>query len=405
MLDKVEHDSGVVTLNIIARELRADELELGLNLRNEIFSPITRDEWDNEHMTASIAFDGDKVIGLVPLALRKFKLASGISIVAAFENAVGTKEGYRSRGVGKAMIDAACGFLRGKADALFVYRADERSRGYNFYAKTGHVDLLSVRHFHVDDSIATIHSNVEVSYGLDEILKYQFQLLEVFEETYHLYGGFPERHENYWAKALSAHISIKPSEFYLFRLSKKGRLCAYILAGVRIDCDRLQILEMGACEKTNIIILLESAAKHASDRGLKGISIKTSDTNPFLEVFTNLNFIPEPRELHVMSLSFDPKSLFNKVWKNRLGLPGVKIKIATPKNEIIISSGSQGASQVVTLEMKEETFVKWIMGRIDFSARIREGTITAINASDDILERIGKAIPLNDWVYHHLDFI
>ncbi len=399
------------TDNIIAREFKPDELEKGLELRNKIFPPITPEDWKKKGPgTASIAFDGDEVVGFIPLAFRTFKLAPGATITAAFENAVGTREDYRGRGVGTAMIEAASQFLKGRADALFVYRGGERSKAYNFYSKTGHIDLLYTRYFTGDNSIARSHDDVHISYGLNEILKHQKELFRVFEETYYAYGGFPLRHERYWERALTSPIyTIRPTDFYLFKLVERGQLTAYILAGIRRDLQnsKLQILEMGACglDERRIKTLLESAGALSAGKDLEGISILTGDSNPFIDVLVNLNFKPGSRNLQTMSFSFDSKAIFEKVWNARMVLPGVEVKIFTPKQDFTLLEGYGENYRSVTLEMKEETLTRWVMGRLDFKARVREGTITVVNGNDRIVDAIANIIPIYDWEYHNIDFI
>jgi hypothetical protein len=55
--------------------------------------------------------------------------------------------------------------------------------------------------------------------------------------------------------------------------------------------------------------------------------------------------------------------------------------------------------------MKEEALVRWVLGRLDFRARMREGTITATGANDRIVDALADAMPFTPWVYHHLDYI
>ncbi len=399
---------------IIAREFRPEELETGLNVRNKIFPPITVEDWQSTGpLTASMAFDGDEVVGFIPLAFREFKLAPDITITTAFENAVGTREDYRGRGVGTKMIEAAREFLKGRAQALCVYREDEFSKGYNFYAKTGHVDLHYVRHFIKDVSVGRVHDGVIVSHGRHEIEAVQDEFLDVFEETYYNYGGFPPRHLGYWSKALNMTIyKIWPAQFYLLRLIREGRLLAYIIAQSRKNTNssgrkRLEVLEMASRgrDEHSIKILLESAGQLCKEEGLDEVDVFMGDFNPFINVLESLGFCQGPRYFQIMALNHDPKGLFDKAWKERFYLPGVEVQVQTPMRNLTLLESHGCEVRNVTLEMKEDTFMRWLMGRIDFRTRVREGTITVMNGNDSIIDDITKAIPLCDWEYHHIDFV
>jgi GNAT superfamily N-acetyltransferase len=399
--------------DIVARELRPEELEQGLGVRNEIFPPISSEDWKRRGpLTASIAFDGDEAVGFIPLALREFKLAPGVIITAAFEHAVGTREDYRGRGVGTKMIEAASCFLKGKADALFVYRGDERSQAYNFYAKTGHVDLHYMRHFISDNSIARQCQGVKISSRICEILELEEELLHLFEETYSSYGGFPSRYKGYWQESLKPfNYLTRRMEVYLLHLWEEGRLTGYLLAGKRRNVqssdERLYVLEMASPghDVRRMKLLLESAAFLSAEKGLKGLDVFVGDFNPFHEVLMNLGFIPGPRRRQIMSLSFDTKALFDKAWKDRFSLPGIELKVWTPQQEFTLLEPEGQIHRSVTLEMKEETLTRWVMGRCDFKARVREGTITIVNGNHIIIDSIAKAIPLRNWEYHDIDFI
>ncbi|MYB77656.1 MAG: GNAT family N-acetyltransferase, partial [Chloroflexi bacterium] len=131
------------------REMQPDDVFSALALRNEVFSDalVSQEDWERDEMLASIAVLEGEVVGAIPLVLRETVIAPGVTITAAFENSVGTREELRSQGIGRGMIAQAREFLPGRADALFVYRGNERSDGYRFYATTNHYDLLYSRHY------------------------------------------------------------------------------------------------------------------------------------------------------------------------------------------------------------------------------------------------------------------
>ncbi|WP_407267924.1 GNAT family N-acetyltransferase [Radiobacillus sp. PE A8.2] len=403
-------------LDIVSKEVSNDNLQNALDIRNNIFPTITVKDWNRGGpKTGSLAYAGDEPVGFIPMFLKQVKITPQLTITAAFENAVGTKEEYRGMGVGGKMIDAAGQFLQGKADALFVYRGDERSKAYHFYEKTGHVDLLYTRNHSVDLSISKQHPQVEITEGKQDIIANQANLLEIFQDTYYTYAGFPKREKGYWKEALeSTYFASRPANFYLLALKKQGRMIAYLIASTqkkpirKYAQNRLTILEMAAtyANESNMKVVLEAACSFADKLGLEGLSINTGDDHPFLPLLRTLGFESNQRGIQVMCKSFNSKALFQKLWKDDLVLPGVELKIWTPEQDFIALKSNQDSpnKQTVTLEMKESTLTKWLMGRIDFSSRVKEGTITVHNGNQNILDQLANAVPHYKWEYHQLDF-
>jgi hypothetical protein len=59
----------------------------------------------------------------------------------------------------------------------------------------------------------------------------------------------------------------------------------------------------------------------------------------------------------------------------------------------------------VTLEMIVETLHRWLLGRVDLAARLREGTVTAYGARDTALHGFCARTPHTPWAFHLLDWI
>ncbi|TVY10890.1 GNAT family N-acetyltransferase [Paenibacillus cremeus] len=416
--------------NVTAREMRPEELEQGLSIRNSIFSPITAEDWkiDGDVKTAAIAFDGEEVIGFIPLYFRNFQLVPGVHVTAAFENAVGTSEACRGRGVGSQMIEAACRFLPNQADALFLYRGDERSAGYRFYTNTGHSDLHYVRNYTRANDLheaggarLAMPPNVIISEDTDTILARQDELLPLFEDTYAAFGGFPQRRPGYWAHALRSTIYVAhPTEFHLVQLQEQGRLIGYAIVGRKQrdgEQGPLHVLEIAALGGSldHASRVLQGVCAFSEQRGSVSTIMPIGYAHPFARLLPELGFQTQRRFHQVMAQLFDPRQLFERAWRDRLRLPGIRLNVWTPKRELTLLDGEGEAPQTVTLEMKEDTLTAWLLGRIDLLARIREGTITVLiqppanpsglDGIDRILSEIARAIPHADWVYHHLDYI
>ncbi len=399
---------------VTAREYIKDkELEAGLKVRNAIFPPLTPQQWEKgEPQTASIAYCGDKVIGFIPLSLRRFKIAPGVIIDTAFENSVGTSAEYRSQGVGSKMIGAAKEFLEGRADSLFVYRGGERSKGYNFYAKTGHYDLHYMRYFEKGHLQGECPEGIQISQGYKEVVDLGVEMFRIFQDTYSDYGGYRPRFPGYWEKALTGPIYDEiPQEFYFLSIREKDKLLGYLIAGMRIRDSqkdgRLNVLELATRDRDEDMAeeLLKGAVALASKKGLKTVSALMGDYGPFVDVYKRSGFEPGPRSLNIMALPLSIQGIMERFWMDQFDLPGVELNIWTPQGEFCLLKPRGHTVKKVTCEMKEETLVRWIMGRLDFRAHIREGTITLVGGNRRIAHAMAEAIPFLHWVYHDIDNI
>jgi GNAT superfamily N-acetyltransferase len=402
--------------NIVIKEVTNESLEASLEIRNAIFPPITVEEWKRRgDITGAVAFAENRPVGFIPLFLRDVKIAPNVTLTAAYENSVGTKEEYRGQGIGGKMIDGCVTFLQEKADALYVYRGDERSRGYHFYEKTGHVDLLYTRSRISDTSFAKQNEDVKVTVDMNEILQKQATLAGIFNDAYFEYGGFPERIEGYWEKAFSSPYYVgRPADFYLFELVENNAVTAYLIASIeknplrKMASTRLSLLEMASqgADEYKIKRILESAAAFAEQKELEGLYLVAGDEGPFVHVWNSLGFEASPRSMQEMALIINSKALFEKLWKDRFQLTGIDLEVWTPQQDFQLLHGNrpEGRNQKMVIEMKEDMLTRWLMGRVDFIERVKEGTISVQNGNQRVIEAIAKAIPHNKWEYHHLDY-
>jgi len=109
---------------IVDQEMTPADLGATLARRDEVFppAPIVAADWLRERMLASVATGGDDVSGAIPSAMRQLVAAPGVLISAPFASSVGTREAFRSRGSGAAMITAARDSTHDRADGNFVFQ-------------------------------------------------------------------------------------------------------------------------------------------------------------------------------------------------------------------------------------------------------------------------------------------
>ena len=392
------------------REMQPDDVFSALALRNEVFSDalVSQEDWERDEMLASIAVLEGEVVGAIPLILRESVIAPGVTITAAFENSVGTREELRSQGIGRGMIAQAREFLPGRADALFVYRGNERSDGYRFYATTDHYDLLYSRHYS--------YGSPETSYlppgvtlaGKESIFLNTERLEAIFNSTYGRFGGYPQRRGDYWQRALDSSIYAEfPTDFSFVHIIQSDELLGYAICGMRTTrhngmADVLEMATLGA-DLSIAQRILTGVASVAGERKL-GVNIQISDEDPFRPLFQANGFLSEPRGTIIMGQVIDVPSFFEKHWHERFGLYNTALEVTTPKDDYVLIDPETRQS-TLTLEMKEEMLHRWLLGRLDLRARLAEGSVTAYGANSAVIEQVCDAIPFSPWAYHFIDWI
>jgi GNAT superfamily N-acetyltransferase len=393
--------------NLTCREYRSADVEDLLSIRNAIFPPLTVEQWraTEPDMTASLAYLEDEIVGAIPLDQRDFLAAPGAPLRAAFENAVGTREDMRSKGVGGAMIECAKHFLADRCDMLLVYRGGERSAGYRFYEKSGHRDLLYVREAlwrpHVSDASGAV-------LGLDELYAEQDSVYRAFQATYAGYAGFPPRHEDYWREALGRMIyDVIPQETIYVRYPATGPLQAYIVAGVRqgryandyVVVDEAASLTGPAAMAQAFWCLGAEAAR----RNLGVMDYQCSD-HPWRPLLGQLGFEESPRGLMIMGQIIRPQALFARTCLAPDLLADLRIRVWTPTTDYVLSEGDR-PNREITIETKDEYLIRLLTRRLNFDAAVACDLVTLHGGDAKIAQRLSQAFPYAPWVYLHLDYL
>jgi GNAT superfamily N-acetyltransferase len=391
---------------LVCREATPEDVDDVLKVRNAIFPPLTPEQWRADPtMTCSMAYLEGEPVGAIPLSQRRFRLAPGVVVPVAFENAVGTREDMRSRGIGTAVIKAAREFLAGRCDELMVYRGAERSTGYRFYVKSGHQDLVYLR-LMTQGAPQRREADVAVE-GMPEIEACQEELLACFNATYGRYGGFPERHAHYWEQQLRSQIyTVLPQETYLVRHPAAGPLEAYVLAAFRTTRGReesLAVLEVAGKSRAGIEQALLGLEDLAAEKGLS-VRVHGSADHPCLPLFRKLGYQEQGRSTMIMAQPLAPAELFRKVCRSAGLLADLKIDFWAPFGDGTLFEGPAAETEI-TLEGKDEVIYRLLNRRLDIRAAARTEWLTIRNGTDDIVERLAEALPYTPWVYHHLDYI
>jgi len=392
--------------NLVCREMVwPDEIDAMLSIRNAIFPPISREDWlRHPTNTASMAFLDGIPVGAIPLDRRRFQVAPGKVIDTAFEHAVGTRADFRSRGVGSAMIEAACEFLEARAECLMVYRGAERSPGYRFYERSGHRDLVYMR------TLSRPPGEVEPADvaigGRDDALAVQPELLRVFQAAFGDYGGFPPRAEGYWERALGDMIfAVIPQEIIFVRWPAEGELQAYVIASARTGArsdESVSILEVAATGDGAARQVLSGICAEGARRGRPVTTIACVDS-PYRMVMRELGFEEGARHTMIMGQVIAPGRLFERVCEDSGAVAGLRINAWSPSHDWMVWEGPN-ARREITLEGKEIILHRLLTRRLDVMSAVESDLLTIQGEQADDRERVAAALPYCRWEYHKIDW-
>lgn len=392
--------------HLVCREATPADVSDILSVRNAIFPSLTEAQWQKTEpaMTCSLAYLDGEPVGAIPLDQRDFQVAPGAVITTAFENAVGTREDMRSKGVGAAMITAAKAFLADRCDMLMVYRGGERTNGYNFYTKSGHRDLIYLR-------TAVWQPEESASPGaifpVEALYNEEDAVYNAFHATYAAYGGFPPRYPGYWHHAMSRMIyDVIPQETLYARYPAEGPLQAYSVAGLRTNQEGADLTIMDAASLTGPAAMAKAFLTLGQEarRRDRRVVLYLSAEHPWRALSRQLGFLEGPRQMMIMGQTIRPQDLFAKTCLNPDLLDDLRLKIWTPTEDYVLHEGSK-ATRELTIETKDEYIIRLLNRRLNFQAAIESDLISIQNAESQDITRLSQSLPYAPWAYLHIDYV
>lgn len=376
-----------------------DEAEC-LALRNEVFPPISLDDW-RRGTTAAVARSEGRVVGVIPFMVRPFQLRTGLQVRAAFANSVAVADGLRGRGVGGAMMDAAATFLRERAETMLVYTSDESSgRPYRFYRANGHADLAFPVRYQLSGGAGNAGGKSTVQQvAPDELADFEPELLGVFRRTWGTHGGFVTRTSGYYSRALSSHIFVELplEELLLVRTSTGDELGGYAIAGIRERT--VQVLEWAWASPAAGTAVIGGLRQLAEQRSA---AVVTWSCRPPFEPFAEKepSWTREPRDDVLAGRCIRP----DEVWALAAGELRSQLRLCvwTPEGSVEVGSPE---SPTLCLEMKRHQLDQLLLCRRSLEEDVRLQRVTVAAGTWEQVAAVSRALRPAPWECHQLDYI
>ena len=362
------------------------------------------DTWADNDMTASLAYDGTKLIGAIPFEPRNFSLGNADSINVLWVSGAHVEAEYRNKGIGRKLDEITRREFSEKYQAIFVYRQDENSRAYKWYESLGYYPLLSIlalkKNTNSDFYPFYDFQCQEIEGGLDipESDMFECFLRNGGNES----GGSPNRYLGYWSKRLRAHCYKEHYKYFILMLTKNDQIISFVILGetkFKDNIERLEILEY--CVKSDNQAqkeLLSSVQQFAVERKVAEIRLQLSQQDSLLPWARELGFEIRWRS-NIMGVIINLPALFDRLMNEY----PYSISIETPG--FGIWENSKGKKDL-ELFMSDNELTRMLFNRSDISCAVKEGRVLILSeACHDAFLQLNLLFPLNKWKYFQVDYI
>ncbi|MCR4337563.1 MAG: GNAT family N-acetyltransferase [Candidatus Omnitrophica bacterium] len=361
----------------------------------------TQNTWLNNPMTAVLAFEEQKLVGIIPFEKRELFLGVGHSLPALWVSGAHVEPDHRSQGIGSAM-DEKVGELFPDAQAVFAFREDEKSAAYRWYRRIGYVDIcriLSLKKSVISSSEEGLGSHVFESE--QDFLNKGPALLKCFQRRDGCAWGYPCRGKDFWAQKAKAHYYKEFYQYSLVTLEEKGEIQAYAFLGqtsMRDGVARFDILEWVASEKNRLQEALHHAVNDlAKKKNLREIRIQLSVNDEELNWFRTQGYHVRWRT-NIIGKLLKPQDILEKLCSHHMDFG---LTWETPSGVIKCGKGSSR----IHLFSHDEVLHKILLGRCNLKDLCAWGEVVVYEGELNKLSSLIDKMIFHPWIYFHIDYI
>ncbi len=248
------------------------------------FNPRDAHTWDGLGMFAMTAWEGEKLVGAIPLEPRTIVLGPGRKANALHQTVVAIAEAHRGAGLGSRMQNEIPCVARPDVEMLSVFREEPASRAYRWYTRNGFSPKMHIDSWFCDEPKGEI---ADVKFTKAAELTAADELSDLWKEQFQGAAGLIDRD----SRPLSAWLMIHPYRgLYEFWLARTGG--AYALLGVgtmHSETKRIDVLEFVSDNKSSEK-LLRAVAGWASKEGLCPVRWPLASEDAFVPLAQALGF-------------------------------------------------------------------------------------------------------------------
>lgn len=279
----------------------------------------TKETWLGNDMTAIMAFEEERLIGIIPFEPHKIILGKNSEINALWVSAAHVEPEYRGKGIGTKLDDSIKDSFFPEYEAIFVVRKDEGSAAYRWYIKLGYQNLFRILSFKKDVTSGKGSQDFLLLETSGEFEKHGGRLMECFNRNVGECGGYPERDEKFWIRKFNHHYYKSAYEYKIVAIVENEIIQGYALLGKSNfgdEIDRFDMLEIIIPQEEKIRNdLINAIFSYADKMSLKEVRIQFAEGDSLIKWAEGLGF-KKRWETNVLGkyIEFDKKFLVKK-WK------------------------------------------------------------------------------------------
>jgi len=392
----------VITLHPFDNKYLIDMLDL---LERSDSTNRSVDTWHGNNMTAVMAFDDDKLIGVLPLEKRSFSLGKNRFLYMLWISGAHVESGYRSRGIGTAMDQKIREYFFPEYKAAFVYRGDETSPAYKWYKKLGYNELLAVLSFKKETKRPEATTEYVLLENEQNIKQWEDKLYNCFNCHSGSYGGFSKRHSQFWSDKIKTHYYKAFYDYSILVLNYQNEILGYAFLGrtsMKDGVQRIDILEFISPENSVKDSLYNAIMDFACRRNVNEVRIQLSVQDPNLQWVKSLGFVNRWR-LNIMGKLIDPLNYMRDCLSEKIDLEiDCQFIIQTPSlGEHSIGTGKN----TVKLFAHDSVLNEILLCRCNIANAVEEGRLIIVDGIDKNLYILEEQFPFNKWRYFQIDYI
>ena len=235
----------IINLNI-KKFTKSDLKKVIRFIQKSDFTSRTRQTWEDNKMTAIIAFLNNKVIGIIPFEILEIKFKNHY-IKSLWISAAFIKLKFRNIGLGTLLNNKIKNFFYPKYKTIFVMRSDEGAKAYKWYIKNNYKVISKIISFQKKINSKKYIDNYKVFKSRVSVKKISNDLYNCFNQHYKDHEGYPKRRRNYWENKFQSHYYKSYYKYYILANYEKNKLQNYAFLGktrMKDNISRFDILEL-----------------------------------------------------------------------------------------------------------------------------------------------------------------